>query len=85
MNRLIDRLKLVFLGIFVVAAAAVWIYQIHWVQPKLECEEKGAWWAPDWRACRKPVSVAPYDGPPPPPLDSLKPTLPPPAAPAGKG
>ncbi len=77
MNRTIDRLKLIFLGIFVLATAAVWIFQVFWVQPKMKCEESGAWWSMEWRTCRKPVSIRGYDGPPPPPLDSLKATQPP--------
>jgi len=72
MNKTIDRLKLIFLGIFIVAAAGVWAYQVLVVKPKRECESQGAWWGGKWRECEHAVSIAPYKGPPPPPIDSLK-------------
>jgi len=76
MKRTIDRLKLIFLGVFVVAAAGIWAYQVYYVQPKERCEAEGSWWSPELRVCRQPVSIRGYDGPKPPPLDSLKETLP---------
>lgn len=71
MNKTIDRLKLIFLGIFVVAAAGVWAYQVLVVKPKRECEAQGSWWGGKWRSCERAVSIAPYEGPPP-PIESLK-------------
>ena len=47
MNQTIDRLKLFFLGLFFIGAAASWGYQVYWVWPKRACEERGAWWDPD--------------------------------------
>lgn len=83
MNRTIDRLKLIFLGIFVVAAAAVWAYQMLIVKPKRECENEGGWWGAEWRECSRAVSIAPYEGPPAPPIDSLEKARATPAPPAG--
>lgn len=71
MNRTIDRLKLIFLGVFVIAAAGVWAYQMLIVKPRRECEAQGAWWGGDWRECGRAVSIAPYEGPPPPPIEDL--------------
>lgn len=77
MNKAINRAKIIFLGIFLVAAAGLWAYQTYYVKPRLECEEAHGWWSPELHACRKPVSLRP---PPPhkplPPIDSLRPTLP---------
>ena len=81
MSKTIDRLKLIFLGVFVIATAGVWAYQVFYVQPKKKCEAEGAWWGGGWRQCRRAVSIAPYDGPPPPPIESLK-AGDPPSAPA---
>ena len=90
MNRTINRLKLFFIGVFVLAVIAVWGYQIYWVQPKERCEAGGAWWSNELRRCETPVSIREYKGlKPPPPFESLKETLPrkgaPPPAPAKKG
>ena len=76
MSVTLNRLKLIFLGIFVLAAAGVWAYQMLYVAPRKACEEEGKWWSNEWRSCRYPVSIRKYDGPKPPPLDSLKPNLP---------
>ena len=77
MSKAINTAKLIFVGIFVVAAAGIWAYQIYYVKPRLECEEAQVWWSKELRRCEKPVSLRP---PPPhkplPPIDSLRPTLP---------
>ena len=64
MNPTIDRLKLIFLGIFVVLAAASWGYQILWVWPARQCEAKGAWWDPQTRICAAPIYIPDVTGRP---------------------
>ena len=64
MNPTIDKLKLIFLGIFVIAAAASWGYQILWVWPARQCEARGAWWDPQTRICAAPLYIPDITGRP---------------------
>ena len=57
MVNVFNRLKLFFLGVFVLATAAVWAYQVSYVWPKKRCEAAGNYWAAEWRACGTPVLV----------------------------
>jgi|GEM_PF-4536010 hypothetical protein len=64
MNRLIDRLKLFFLGVFAISCVAVWAYQILWVAPAKRCESHGAWWDPSSRVCATPIYLPNLTGRP---------------------
>lgn len=57
MTRVIDRLKLVFLGIFAFSCAGVWAYQLMVIAPARECEANGNWWDRDNRVCGVVVDV----------------------------
>ncbi|HEY9235734.1 MULTISPECIES: hypothetical protein [Phenylobacterium] len=62
MNRTIDRLKLIFLGLFAVMSAGVFVYHVGWVWPGQKCEEAGDWW--DWRSrtCAHPILISDITG-----------------------
>ncbi|WP_309644776.1 hypothetical protein [Phenylobacterium sp.] len=62
MNRTIDRLKLIFLGVFVVLSAGASIYHVGWVWPAERCEASGDWW--DWRTrtCAHPIPISDITG-----------------------
>ena len=64
MNRAINRLKLVFIGIFAIAGIAIWTYHLMWVWPGQRCEARGGWW--DWhtRTCATPVPLQMLTGRP---------------------
>ena len=64
MNRTIDRLKLIFLGLFIVLSAGTLVYHVGWVWPGQKCEEAGDWW--DWRSrtCARPVLISDITGRP---------------------
>lgn len=64
MNRTIDRLKLIFLGLFAILSAAALIYHIGWVWPGKKCEAAGDWW--DWRSrtCARPILISDITGRP---------------------
>jgi hypothetical protein len=64
MNRLIDRLKLVFLGLFAAACVAVWTYQLVWLGPEKRCEAHGDWWDPGARVCATPIFLPRMTGRP---------------------
>lgn len=62
MNRIINRLKLIFLGIFAVLTLGVGVYQFAWAIPEQKCEEKMHWW--DWRTrtCARPILISDITG-----------------------
>ena len=62
MNRTIDRLKLIFLGLFIVLSAGTLVYHVGWVWPGQKCEEAGDWW--DWRSrtCASPILISDIPG-----------------------
>ncbi|HVY35610.1 MAG TPA: hypothetical protein VG960_14445 [Caulobacteraceae bacterium] len=64
MNRLIDRLKLFFLGLFAIACVVVWAYQLLWVAPMKACESHGNWWDPFSRVCATPLYLPNLTGRP---------------------
>jgi len=62
MKPLFDRLKLIFLGVFILASAGVFIYHAGWVWPRDKCEARGDWW--DWRGrtCAHPILISDITG-----------------------
>jgi hypothetical protein len=64
MNRLIDRLKLFFLGLFAISCVVVWVYQLLWVAPMKACESHGNWWDPLSRVCATPIYLPNLTGRP---------------------
>ena len=64
MNRLIDRLKLFFLGVFAISCVAVWTYELFWVAPRKSCEAHGNWWDPFSRVCATPIYLPNLTGRP---------------------
>jgi hypothetical protein len=62
MNANIERLKLIFIAVFVLAAVGVGVWQVGWVMPRKECEAARKWWDPDQRVCATPVLVSDITG-----------------------
>ena len=62
MNRTIDRLKLIFLGLFVIMSAGVFVYHIFWVWPGQKCEAAGDWWDGSTRTCGHPILISDITG-----------------------
>jgi len=62
MSRIIDRLKLVFLGAFVLSLIAIFGYHGYYVWPAERCEAQGDWWDPDGRVCARPVLISDITG-----------------------
>ena len=62
MNRTINRLKLIFLGLFVIGNVSIWSYQVFWKWPEQRCEAQGSWW--DWRdrICATPMPLSTITG-----------------------
>jgi hypothetical protein len=57
MKSSIDRIKLIFLGVFAIACAAVWYYHANYVWPKQRCESHGDWWDDEDRVCAVPMPI----------------------------
>lgn len=62
MNPTYTRVKLIFLGLFVLALGAVLIYHLGWVWPAQKCEQAGKWWDPEGRVCAQPVLISDITG-----------------------
>ena len=58
MNPNIERLKLIFIAVFVLAVAGVAVWQVGWIMPARNCEvEKRGWWDSEKRVCARPVLI----------------------------
>lgn len=61
-TRTIDRLKLIFLGLFALITAGTLLVHFVWVWPGKQCEAAGEWW--DWRTrtCARPILISDITG-----------------------
>ena len=62
MRSSIPRLKWIFLGLFAVGSAAMWIYHLVWVWPEDRCGAAGRWWDSDQRVCAQPIYLPDITG-----------------------
>ena len=63
MNPAVERLKLIFLGIFAVANVVMLIWQFGWVVPQQNCESKHRWWDGGLsRVCAQPILISDITG-----------------------
>jgi hypothetical protein len=62
MNPVIDRLKLIFVGIFLVANIAMLVWQVGWVMPREKCEKHHKWWDNGQRVCAQPILTSDITG-----------------------
>jgi hypothetical protein len=62
MNPVIDRLKLIFVGIFLVANAVMLTWQVGWVMPREKCEKAHKWWDNSQRVCAQPILISDVTG-----------------------
>lgn len=64
MNRLISRLRLIFLIVFLVGATASFAYSYFWLWPQERCERAQSWWDPQTRVCARPILISDITGRP---------------------
>lgn len=50
------------MGLFLLAGAAVWAYQLIWGWPGERCEARGGWWDPAERICGQPIYIPDLTG-----------------------
>ena len=64
MDRLLTRVKYVFLALFAAGVVGIWTYQVLYAIPQARCERNGGWWAAQWRICGTPVRLSHFTGRP---------------------
>jgi hypothetical protein len=62
MTRLLNRLKIFFLGLFFVLSAGTLAYHYFYVWPAKRCESQGNWWDPKTRVCAVPIPISTITG-----------------------
>jgi len=62
MNPTIERLKLIFLGIFAVANLGILVWTVGWAWPEERCTGAHKWWDPDQRVCAQPILTSDITG-----------------------
>lgn len=62
MNPTIERLKLIFLGIFAVANIGILAWTFGWAMPEQKCLESHKWWDPYERVCAQPILTSDITG-----------------------
>jgi hypothetical protein len=62
MNPTIERLKLIFLGIFAVANVGILVWTLGWAMPEEKCVGAHKWWDADTRVCAQPVLTSDITG-----------------------
>lgn len=60
MNTNIERLTLLFLGVFAALVVAVIVWQVGWIIPQHKCEKAHRWWDNGERICAYPVMVTDF-------------------------
>ncbi|HEV2532240.1 hypothetical protein [Phenylobacterium sp.] len=62
MNPVIDRLKLIFVGVFLVANIVMLVWEFGWVMPRENCEKAHKWWDGGQRVCAQPILISDITG-----------------------
>ena len=62
MNKTIDRLKVIFLGIFAVANLGILVWTVGWAWPEERCVGEHKWWDGDARVCAQPILTSDVTG-----------------------
>jgi len=62
MNPTIERLKLIFLGVFAILVAGVIVWTFGWAIPAKKCTDAKKWWDAGERVCAQPVLISDITG-----------------------
>ncbi|WP_372782417.1 hypothetical protein [Phenylobacterium sp.] len=62
MNPTIERLKLIFLGIFALANIGTLVWTVGWAMPEQKCLEAHRWWDGYERVCAQPILTSDITG-----------------------
>jgi hypothetical protein len=64
MNPTIERVKLLFVGLFAVIVVGILVWQVGWIWPEQRCEKAHKWWDSGQRVCATPVLISDITGRP---------------------
>jgi hypothetical protein len=62
MNPNIERLKLIFIGIFAVVNVGILIWTVGWAWPEERCVGGHKWWDASQRVCAQPILTSDITG-----------------------
>jgi hypothetical protein len=62
MNPTINRLTLIFLGVFALGVIGVAVWTVGWAIPAKRCETDHRWWDHGRRICAQPVLISDITG-----------------------
>lgn len=62
MNPSIERIKLIFIGVFAVINVAILVWTVGWAWPQEKCEGIHKWWDGSTRVCAQPVLTSDITG-----------------------
>lgn len=54
-NKIIMRIKLGFLALFIAISAGILVYGHYYEVPRRKCEANGHWWNDKYRSCEVPI------------------------------
>ena len=62
MFRLLSRVQIAYVALFVIVCASVIIYEALYIWPAERCEQSGGWWSARYRACGTPIPIWRFTG-----------------------
>jgi hypothetical protein len=62
MFRILTRVQIAYIGLFVAVCAGVFAYQALYIWPMQKCEADGGWWSMKYRECATPVPIWRFTG-----------------------
>jgi hypothetical protein len=62
MLRLLNRVQLAYMGLFLVTCAGVILYEASYVWPAQRCEAQGGWWSAKYHMCATPMPIWRFTG-----------------------
>jgi hypothetical protein len=57
MLRLLNRVQLAYMGLFILTCVGVVFYEATYVWPAQRCEEHGGWWSAKYHMCATPIPI----------------------------
>jgi hypothetical protein len=62
MFRLISRVQVAYVGLFLIVCAGVFAYEALYIWPMEHCESDGGWWSARYRECATPIPIWRFTG-----------------------
>ena len=57
MFRLMTRVQVAYIGLFLIVCAGVFAYEALYIWPMQQCEADGGWWSMKYRLCATPIPI----------------------------